>query len=359
MFLRLIGLKQFRNIKSCEFELSNTVNIFKGENGQGKTNILEAIYLLATGKDFRTNNLKIVVQEGCVNFLLRGKIGIDSVLCSYCLKKGKNLLFNNKKIPVKDYLAVFPVIVYANHNMQILRGYPAERRRFIDRGITREETEYVYFLRDIRKIISNKNNLLKNSRNRKDLHREFGIWNEKLAEKGAAIILKRTEYINRLENESVLIYRKLFPESGELTVKYFPSFDEKCKGSYVDKLLSALNKESGNEKKRGLCLVGPHRDNIKVMINGKDISEYGSSGQLKGAVLSMKIAMSEIMKKKKGFFPAIAIDDLDSELDNKRVDALLEYFSEKGQVFITTTKADMFCYKGNHYRVCKGVINQQ
>ncbi len=354
MTLKTIGLESFRNLADREVSFSGSVNILKGENGQGKTNILEALYLLSTGKNFRAAELKGVSKEGTSGFCLSGKLKFDSICCNYSTDKGKILLLNEKKVPINDYLTVFPSIVFTNKNMQILRGYPEERRRFIDRGIAREETNYIFLIRDVKKIINSRNILLKTGKKE-----ELYAWNAKLAEKGARMIEKRGLYIEVLGKRAARIYKMLFPECGKLDMYYSPCLENNFRGSVEEKLIATMEQKRKIENKKGFTIVGPHRDSVDVKINGRDIAEYGSSGQLKAAVISMKIAMTEIMLERKGFLPALEIDDINSELDNRRVSILLEYIAEKGQVFITTTDKDMSVRNGAGYTVCNGEIHQE
>ncbi len=349
MILKSLDFKGFRNLKEDKINFNKGVNLIYGNNGQGKTNTLEAIYVLATGKDFRTTSLSEAVKEGEEFFSLSGMTEYDHLKITYSEEEGKNIYANNEKIPLTDYLDILSVVVFSATDMDVLRGYPSERRKMIDGGIAREDIGYIKSLRAYRKIKKQKNALLKKSKPGIQLE----LWNRKQAKHGSDITLKRMKYLNRLKKKAAEHFESFFPEAGSLDIKYESSWAEEEMDSSV--LFKVLEDKKQQEKERGYTLAGPHRDNISVRIGGKNISEYGSSGQLKSALLSLKFSIAELTEDQKGDYPLICLDDVGAELDGERTIKIMNYLSDKKQSFVTSINKDVG-KRVNSFEIRRGEI---
>ena len=338
MYLEKIKLTSFRNYDNLEINVSKNINVFFGNNAEGKTNIIEAIYILGITKSYRT-----LKDTECIKF------GKEFFRIESEYKEGKNIskteiyLNNSKKIiknddikieKYSDYIGTYPIVLFSPENMDIVKGSPKNRRRFLDILIGQISKKYIIYLQEYNKLIKMKNNLLKNEKNSVD-NNYLDILDSKIAEKIHYICLSRQEYVDKVEKHSINLQEKLSKGEEKIELKYISEFNKKSIDGITNILLN--NRESDFLKKTSTKGLG--HDDISIYVNNLEVNTYGSQGQNRTAVLSLKLAEFEILKEEKEKNPIILLDDVFSELDKDRINYLLEYIKEY-QVFITTTEVE-------------------
>ncbi len=342
MLLESLDVKNFRNLEG-KMLCGNRLNIIFGENGQGKTNWLEAIYLLATTKSFKTAKLQESVKFGETLALVKGTVKqsaeIHRQLQVAVEGNTKILTVNNKKEPVTRFLGELHAIIFNSDELEVVRGMPEARRKFLDGGIVSIYPPFVQTLADYNRVIRQKNSLLHSARNN-----EFSIektaellepWNEQLIQLAARIHKARLRFVERL-NE--VLEKKLFGRE-EITIRYASSLEGKGDLSdYAALLAERLNLRVQAELVSGHSLIGTHRDDLDILFDGYDLRKYGSSGQQRSALLILQIANLSVFFEQNQEYPLFLLDDIDAELDYKRIGQLLEFLQDKTQTFVTTSK---------------------
>lgn len=338
MYVKKLKLLGFRNYKSEEFEFAPGTNILYGNNAQGKTNALEALYLFSIGKSFRTQQDRELINFSenftriCVEF--EDKIRANEIEILVRRDRKKQIKIND--IPISkmgDLIGKFAVILFSPDELNLTKGSPNARRRFLDIAISQMRPKYYHILRRYNKVLEQRNNLIKKMRVSPDekAKETFFVWNEKLAEYGMAIIDYRKSFVEKLNEYAKKIHFEISGE--EFLIKYKPAFSSK--EEFYQKLENSIEKEI----EQGFTLYGPHRDDIDILTEGKDIKTYGSQGQHRSAVLSLKLAQADIVFEDLGEYPVLLLDDIMSELDSDRRSYLVEKIKDK-QVIITCTDAD-------------------
>jgi len=347
MFLTHLQLKNYRNYQELELNFNNQIIIFRGDNAQGKTNILEAIYLLALAKSHRTSKEKELVQwdhsfsviRGSVK-TNRGKTNLEIQLNS----KGKKVKINNlEKRKLSEYIGSFNVVMFGPEDLTLVKGSPQHRRKFLDIEIGQVSPTYIYNLSQYQKIIQQRNNLLKDfSLEKKNKTELLEIWDSQLIDYGAKIIAKRLHFIKMLENWAKEVHAGITSIQEELTIQYKSSFaltnDQEL--DIKENFYQVLLKNRQQEISRGLTLFGPHRDDLLFYINSIDVQTYGSQGQQRTTALSLKLAEIELINEIVGEYPILLLDDVLSELDQTRQTQLLKTIEQKVQTIITTTSTE-------------------
>jgi len=348
MYINHLHLKNYRNYQELNIDLSKQVNIFLGNNAQGKTNILEAIHFLALAKSHRTSKEKELVQWGQSFSVIKGLFKTDRKelnLEMQFTQKGKKAKINNlEKRKLSEYVGIINVILFGPEDLNLVKGSPINRRRFMDMEISQISTSYIYNLSQYNKIVIQRNNLLKDfnidNKNKEEL---LEIWDDQLVVYGAKIIAKRINFIKKLEQWANEILNHLTEKTEELTIIYKPSFklDNKSSESEIIEIYkNSLNNIKKQEIYRGTTLLGPHRDDIQFNINDINAQSYGSQGQQRSIALSLKLAEIELIYDETGEYPILLLDDVLSELDQKRQTHLLNTIENKVQTIITTTNTD-------------------
>ncbi|MGD9677755.1 MAG: DNA replication/repair protein RecF [Vulcanibacillus sp.] len=345
MYINNLQLKNFRNYKELDLFLENKINIFQGNNAQGKTNILEALHLLALAKSHRTSKDKELIKWGNSFSLIKGElknsIG-NSKLELQIYQKGKKVKINNiEKKKLSEYIGKLNVVIFSPEDLNLVKGSPQLRRKFLDIEIGQINPSYIFHLVQYQKIIYQRNNLLKDfSRELKNKLELLELWNIQLIEHGSKIILKRLEYIKQLEKWAEQVHWTITNGKEKLRIKYKPSIlldfpinELEIKQQFKKKIKEIINQEIS----RGITLIGPHRDDILLYINEIDIQSYGSQGQQRTTALSIKLAEIELINNSIGEYPILLLDDVLSELDETRQTYLLKTIGKKVQTFITTT----------------------
>jgi DNA replication and repair protein RecF len=340
-----LSLQNFRNYQSEKIKFSSGVNVFKGQNGQGKTNILEAIYYLLTGKSYRIRKEQELIYWGENAFHLFGEfLAFDRKLSleSHYLDKLKIVKIN--QVPCKklsDFVGTVNVVFFSPDDLIMVKGGPAERRRFLDLHITQLYSQHVHLLNSYNKVLHQKAALLKNLTQMSKASKisNIEIWNEQLLDLGSKIIRNRCKFTQILAQKSKEIYNQLSSGEEELSLNYLALGHQDVEKA-LNEFPVLLAEKMNQEIERQMILVGPHRDDLNFQLNGKSARIYASQGQQRSIVLSLKLAELEVIHQEKDEYPLLLLDDVLSELDIFRREYLLEFIQPIRQALITMTSAE-------------------
>ena len=345
MLLESLEAHCFRNL-SGKVAWGAGLNIIYGDNGQGKTNWLEAIYLLATSKSFRTQKPQEAVRFDEELAVVRGRVArseeVHRDLQVAIQNNIKTLTVNGKRESVARYLGQLHVVAFTADELEVVRGAPEARRKFLDRGIVSMHHAYVQTLSDYQRVIKQKNRLLQDAAEAElstaETAARLAPWNEQLVVLSAAIHQARTDYVERI---NAVLLRRLFGRE-EVTVRYVSSLEGKGDLSDYETLIAErLQFRMQAEMSAGYSLIGPHRDELEVLFDGRDIRSFGSSGQQRSALIILDLAAISVYHSWHSEYPVFLLDDVDAELDRKRIDQLLEYLEGRTQTFVTTSKESL------------------
>lgn len=343
MYLENLKLINFRNYNNLSLNFHPKLNVFVGDNAQGKTNILESIYLTSAGKSFRTNKdrelIKFDKEQSYIK--VEGKKRYTDIIVELKLdiNKKKQIKVNGVTLTKNaEILNHVYVVIFSPEDLKLIKEGPSERRKFIDNEISQIKPSYFYHLTQYQKVLIQRNNLLKKLNYNKKYMDTLDIWDEKLVELGTRLIQEREKFIKRMMPLSRLIHRKITENKENLEVKYvssvgFKSSLEETKESFKCKLKESLE----IDLQRGNTAIGPHRDDLGVFVNGIDIRSFGSQGQQRTSALSLKLAEIELIKAETSEYPILLLDDVMSELDINRQKFLITALRDV-QIFITTTE---------------------
>jgi DNA replication and repair protein RecF len=363
MLLAAIEATNFRNL-SGRIEWGPRLNIIYGNNGQGKTNWLEAIYLLARTKSFRTQRLQEAIKFGEELAIVRGTVtsgaDLERELQVSLHDNSKTIFINSKRETLTRYLGQLQVFSFTAADLEIVRGGPEARRRFLDRGISSLKPAYLRTIADYSKVLKQKNRVLQLS-NENELRLDqtedlIAPWNQQLVQLGVLIHRAREEYVAGL---NAVLERQLF-ERRDVTTRYVSALENRGDLSDYESLLrSRLALRLPAEVSAGHALIGPHRDDLEVHLDGREIRVYGSSGQQRSALLLLDLAAISLYNSNANEHPVFIIDDVDAELDERRIRYLLEYLENRTQTFITTSKrshVEGFFSRANVYEIGDGRV---
>lgn len=362
MEIQWLHLQNFRNYSDQELHFLSGVNVLQGENGQGKTNVLEGIYYLLTGKSYRVHREHELARWGENEFHLYGDFLISQRklrLESHYRDKRKMIKIN--QIPCKklsDYVGTINVVFFSPDDLVMVKGGPAERRRFLDLHIAQLHSRHVHLLNAYNKVLHQKTALLRDSY--QGLKKEqIELWNEQLVNVGSQILRNRWEYTALLSEMSKKIYEQLSSGEEMLTMEY-QALGKNNLQEALESFPKMLEEKMSMEIERKMILVGPHRDDIVFKLNQKSARLYGSQGQQRSIVLSLKLAELEVMRQEKGEYPILLLDDVLSELDSFRREYLLRFVKSLKQTIITMTSADTpAAHISSLFRVEKGQIRRK
>ncbi len=357
MVIKSLELENFRNYGNLFIEFDEGTNILTGENAQGKTNILEAIYLCSTSKSHKGQKdgeiIKFGNEEGHLRTILNKK-GEDLRIDMH-LRKGKSkvIALNMEKLKkTSELIGILNVVLFSPEDLNIIKGGPAYRRTFVDMQICRLDSSYVFNLSNYNKIIDQRNKLLKDIYFQPALKETLFIWDSQLQSYGSQVIKKRKEFIKELNEIVKKIHLRLTGNKEDIEIVYEPDTEE-------DKIEEVLRSNAERDLKSKMTSSGPHRDDYVININGIDARKFGSQGQQRTLALSLKLAEIEIIKNKTGENPILLLDDVLSELDSNRQNMLLESIDEI-QTIITCTGLDDFINErfkiDKVFRVNNGIV---
>ncbi len=370
MRLDALRISQFRNIESALFEPNPRFNIFHGANGQGKTNLLEAIYLLSAAKSFRPQTTQALIRHDQDQALLEARVdrgGHERVVKLELHARGKRVFLNNNPVrQLSDFFGTVNVVVFGPEDIQLLKGSPSERRRFIDRAIFNAHPVYADETSRYDEVLKQRNALLKHPSIDRVL---LGIYDEQLIQYGADIIMRRLDFVQHFRPVMMKTFRAIFDATFEADVRYemgwwVGEIQEDASRVEVERQLEgALKAAESEERDRGFTTVGPHRDDLNATLNAYDVKTYASQGQNRAFVLAMKIAEIRYLEERYRFVPILLLDDVSSELDRERNRYLFEFLRSRGegQVFITTTHRDYILLdeEVTAFEVSSGVVRSE
>jgi len=345
MYIQKLKLENFRNYENQEIEFDKNVNIIYGDNAQGKTNILESIFICSLGKSFRTNKEKELInkeKDFAKIEMISSKEDRDIKINFEINEKKK---FNINGIPAKrtsDILGKNYIVLFTPEDISILKNEPSKRRRFLNIMISQLRPMYVHLLNQYNKTIEQRNIYLKQIKYEGKPISNLDIWDEQIVEIGTKIYEYRKEFIEKINEKIFDIHLKTTENKEEIKVKYISNIGKNY--------LESLKKNKNSDIQKGYTQIGIHRDDFEIYINDNPVSVYGSQGQKRTTIISLKLAESNVIYDEIGERPVILLDDFMSELDKKRIQGLFENIKEN-QVIITCT--DSFKINNTKYKLYK------
>lgn len=333
-----LKLQNFRNYDTQELSFSMN-NIIYGKNGMGKTNLVEAIYVLALTKTFRSNNEKIVIKEDKDITKIGGTIE-DNIKNKYEViinKTGKKVkIDNNTYKKISDYISNIKVILFNPNDLQIIKDSPSIRRKLLNVSISQYNNQYLKILSNYNKILKQRNAYLKTMYINANTSKKYlDILTDKLIDLGLEIYEYRKNYIENINLKINDIYKKISNIEG-INIEYISNYKDLTKEKLLKKYKDSLDKDMI----LGMTKLGIHHDDLLFKINNNDLKEYGSEGQQKNAIISYKLSEIEVFKEKIKKVPILILDDLFSELDEEKINNILNLIGSDVQTFITTTEID-------------------
>ena len=337
MWIKDIKLKNFRNYDNKEIKLHENINVFFGENAQGKTNIIESIFLSSIGKSFRTNKEKelikfekekAIVEINFQKIDREGKIKIE-------IGEKKQVYLNGIKIKkLSELLGNINIVIFTPDDINIIKGGPQNRRKFLDIMISQLRPNYMHVLTLYKQTLEQRNNYLKQIKLENKPENMLEIWDEKLVEYGTKIFEYRKEFIEKIENKIKDIHKNITQNKENIEITYFS--DATTRQNYLKELKSRRKLDII----KGYTTKGIHRDDFIIYINGKEVNIFGSQGQHRTAILSLKLSELQVIYEDIGEYPILLLDDFMSELDKKRRQNFLKNIKDI-QVIITCTEKIM------------------
>ncbi|TSB47544.1 DNA replication/repair protein RecF [Alkalicoccobacillus porphyridii] len=368
MRVNKLSLKHYRNYAKAELTFNKQVHVFVGENAQGKTNVLEAIYVLAMAKSHRTAKDKELIswQEEYAGIYGEAQTRTSKLTLELAVSsKGKRVKLNGlEQRRLSEYVGALNVVMFAPEDLHLVKGSPQGRRRFMDMELGQISPVYLHHSSRYQKILQQRNSLLR------DWHRKpsvdmMDILTEQLIETAAELIKRRAEFIKKLERWAQTIHSDISRGTEDLQLLYLSSIEvleDLNLSNLKERLHAVYEKKKEKERIRGTTLFGPHREDLGFLVNGKDVQSFGSQGQQRTTALALKLAEIELIKEEVGEYPVLLLDDVLSELDDYRQSHLLETIQKKVQTFVTTTglagvhkkaleSAEIFEVKAGHIQV--------
>ncbi|NOQ76880.1 MAG: DNA replication/repair protein RecF [Methylococcaceae bacterium] len=335
MSLQTLSIYFLRNIKKATIKPSAGINLITGENGSGKSSLLEAIFILGRARSFRANNIKQVIQFAQTELIVSGQLkqhnGHTHYLGIQFNQKGCEIRVNKENSSKSDLAYSLPVLLIHPKSYLLLDGGPQIRREFLDWGVFNYHEDFLICWRSFKKVLQQRNALLKTKQ-----IAQINVWNTELVQYGTIVSKYRKEYIRKLEPVFFEIC-KYFVDFKKLELKFISGWDE------AESFIQALEKDLPKDLRYGFTHSGPHRCDINVLSEGRLVKHVASRGQLKLLMLSLKLAQVKLMNIEKNNAVCVLIDDLTAELDVFNKAKLIQYLSELDcQVFMSTTELSNF-----------------
>ncbi|WP_193708301.1 DNA replication/repair protein RecF [Alkalibaculum sporogenes] len=365
MFVSNIKLSNFRNYNDLELNLNKNINILVGDNAQGKTSLLESVYVLARGNSYKNSNSELILwgkETSAIEGTFHKKNIDDNIKITLNKPNKTNIYINNKKTNKKStLLEKIHIVLFSPEDLKMIKEGPDLRRRFIDNELNNIRPSYGKLLKDYTRVLYQRNNLLKVLRYDNKNINTLEIWDEQLIALGKKIIISRINFLKKVNSITKIIHSKLTNDQEEIKLFYISNIVknnddlEKIESIYRN----LLNINIKEDIQKGYTSIGPHIDDIRVIINDFDAKLYGSQGQQRTAALSLKLSEIEIIKSHIEENPIILLDDVMSELDSKRQEKIIEFFHDS-QVFITCTEINFENFLQNFnkkiYNIERGTI---
>lgn len=348
MNIEQLKLTNYRNYENLTLDFSDKINVFIGENAQGKTNVMESIYVLAMAKSHRTSNDKELIRwqqdYGKIEGVVQKRYGAVPIELTISKKGKKGKVNHLEQTRLSDYIGQMNVVMFAPEDLHVVKGSPQLRRRFIDMEIGQISPVYLHDLLTFHKILKQRNHLLKSKQGRASFDDVmFDVYTEQYIQAAVPIIRKRFQFMELLQAWAEPIHAGISRNLEKLVIKYRPISGlhaEQTAEQMAEHLAIKLQQVRAKEFERGVTLVGPHRDDLQFFVNDYDVQTYGSQGQQRTTALSLKLAEIELIKQETKETPILLLDDVLSELDDYRQSHLLNTIQGEVQTFVTTTSVE-------------------
>lgn len=373
MKINKLQLVNFRNYDHCSVAFDKMVTVFYGKNGQGKTNILESIFYSSFGLSHRTNKEDEMVKfssEGMAVLLdFTKEDGSHSIRMKRYTDNGKTrkeIKIDGKKTTAKDHYSFLNTVMFSPEDLQIIKGDPSLRRRFMDMEISQTDPVYYELLVRYRRVLKQRNSLLKGIRDRNEPQQPLAAWDEEISDTGTQILIKRLHNLKKLKEIAIPVFHILSNKIDLLEIKYemkgnngevFYPEEETLQG-IKEFYMGSLKERRFKDIMQGSTGIGVHRDDLKTYINGVDSRAFASQGQQRCCALALKLSQIEYVKKVSGEYPVLLLDDVMSELDQYRRNQLISFINDKVQTIITVNDKTLIPDFGSnqYFNVDKGSI---
>lgn len=356
MKIQQISLINFRNYQNLNLQIDGLVNVFYGNNAQGKTNILESIFYSAFGMSHRTSNEDDLVKMSCremaseVTFSnLYGDHTLRVKRQNICERMKKQISLDDNVIKSKEHYGTLNIVMFSPEDLQIVKGEPALRRRFLDMEIAQTNRYYYGLLVKYNRVLQQRNKFLKDARENILDHAQLEVWNKEIANVAAEIISLRLKVLKKINSIAGSIYKEITNQKEELVVNYelktnssaIICSQEDSLESWREWYLAKLRERQTIDVLRGSTGIGPHRDDLSITVNDNNLRSFGSQGQQRSGALALKLAEMEYVKKEAGEYPVLLLDDVMSELDSERRKQILNFIDGRVQTFITVNDKNL------------------
>lgn len=353
MFIKKIQLTKYRNYDYETFEFTNGINVLKGDNAQGKTNCVEAVFYLCTGYSPRVGKDRQLIKEGeewgSISATASGVYGEVNVEARFSKTEAKVIKVNGVPISkIGELMGNINSVFFNPSGLKLIQESPEDRRRFMDIALSQISRKYFYSLQKYKKILEQRNVLLKNI-DREVIFETLPLWDRELCKSAATIIFERNLFISELAPEAQKCHAYITDGKENLEIL----FDHEYTGGIVEieeSLYNAMREREEKDIETGYTTLGPHRDDLKIKLNGVDVRVYGSQGQQRSAALSMKLGEMEVFNNRFGEYPTLILDDALSELDRNRQKRLIKFIEDK-QVLITLAELNKEVFEGVDYNL--------
>jgi DNA replication and repair protein RecF len=352
MYLKTLNLRQFRNYQDQKVEFTAAKTILVGNNAQGKSNLLEAVELLATLRSHRMTRDRDLVQEGeaiaQINATLERQTGVSDLTLTLRRNGRRSVALNGESIRRQmDFLGVLNAVQFSSLDLELVRGGPEVRRNWLDTLLIQLEPVYAHILQQYNHVLRQRNAFLKHHVETLDatsLHSELAVWDAQLATTGTRVIRRRDRAIQRLAPIASARHASISGSTEILQIKYLPNIplEDNRPEEVQQAFLAKIQQRAIAEMHQGTTLVGPHRDEIELTINQTPARQYGSQGQQRTLVLALKLAELQLIEEVVKEPPLLLLDDVLAELDLSRQNQLLDAIQDRFQTLITTTHLGSF-----------------
>ena len=351
MYIKSLQTLYFRNYDNLSLNLCPNVNVFIGDNAQGKTNILELIYYCGFAKSHRTNKDKDIIKWNCEETFIRldvHKKRLDKIIDIKILKDVKKAVkINSIKVnKIGELIGTFNVVIFSPEDLKIVKESPGIRRKFMDMEISQLNVKYYNNLVNYNKILSERNSVLKCAKIDESM---LDIYDMQLAQYGEYIIKARLEYLNSLNKYSKQIHSDITSGKEEINFEYISNV--KNLDNIKESLLNLLRKSRKKDIEKRITSIGPHKDDFSILLNGVDAKAFGSQGQQRTSVLTIKFASLKIIKEVAGEYPVLLLDDVLSELDFSRKSYILKSINSIQTIITCTGIEDLTRYLDEHSKI--------
>lgn len=354
MQVKKLFLQNFRNYNLQEMAFENNINVLVGNNAQGKTNIIEAIYFAALGKSPRTKKETELIKFNETHSEIKidfSRIGGQKKIEVFLNKGSKKSIKVNQinLLKIADLMGNLPIVYFAPEDLKLVKESPDDRRKFLDICLSQISKKYFYLLIRYQKVLDQRNKLLKSTNNLGVIKDTLPVWDAQLCEVGSQIIFRRLKLINKLTNYANEKIKTLTDGKEEINL-FYTGITGKTENEIKENIDKILQTNLDKDIRLGYTTAGPHRDDIKIEVNGIDVREFGSQGQQRTTTLALKLAEVEVFKDEYNEYPILLLDDVMSELDETRQNNLLKA-CKNIQTIITTTQINGY-YK-SHAKIFK------